>query len=338
MKDLVSIIVPVYNASLYLERLNHSLVNQSYKNLEIIYVNDGSTDNSLEILYEFKNNDDRILIVNQENSGPAISRNTGLIYSTGKYVTFADSDDFIDYNMIEKMYQKIIEEEAEIVICNYRDIFVDGTIARVNNNAANFYGNSIYQNPELLFIKPAVWNKMIKKDLIYLNDIKFEKAHIGEDLAFTLKLLSKTNKVVGITDVLYNYVLHQNTISRTYDLKVLDLLDSLDNIQNYFKEQQLLESFKEEIDYIIIQNILYQITKVPLIKENESQIYQELVEYLLKIDNLYKNKYVKRSLVYSIIIRLFPKKFFVFNPVSQCFLRLVSTSDVAYKLMRKLDK
>lgn len=121
-KNLVSVIVPVYNAEHFIEKCIHSILNQSYKNIELILVNDGSTDNSVKICDSFAKIDNRIKLIHQANSGPSVARNNGIYNAKGKYIQFIDADDYIEENMIETLVNEM-EKGLDIVICGYKRIF-----------------------------------------------------------------------------------------------------------------------------------------------------------------------------------------------------------------------
>lgn len=330
----VSIIVPVYNAQNYLKKLNESLINQTYKNIEIIYVNDGSEDGSLAILEDFSRNYDNISVIDQPNQGGSIARNNGLNVAKGDYVFFCDADDYIEKNFIEKMISKALITQADIVVCNYRDVYPNTTIARENKFASNFSGESVIENPKILFIKPAVWNKIFKKSLFIEHKIKFEETQIAQDLCTTLKLLAVAKKISKIDDILYNYVLHDNSISRSYDKRILDIIISVNSLRNFYIDKGLYEKYKNEIDFVSLQNILYQMTKIPLIKEKKD-IYKELLSYLKQIST--ENKYFKKSLSYKVCYFIFSRPLLFMNKITQTSVKFVFTNPIMYKIIRALE-
>lgn len=335
--SMVSIIVPVYNAGNNLYKLNESLVAQTYKNIEIIYVNDGSSDNSLDILQSFLQNDNRIRVIDQVNMGGSAARNTGLNAATGDFLYFCDADDYIELDTIEKLYAAANLNQADIVICNYRDVSPSGEIVRENKKASIFEGQNVTENPEILFLKPAVWNKLFKKTLFTDAEIVFKDTRIGQDLSTTLRLLIGAKKIIGIPDVLYNYVLHDNTISRSYDKRILDTIKALNIIKDFYKSQNVYEIYQEEFEFIAIQNILYQMTKIPLLKSDKKEVYQQLVSYLDQFKQLNQNKYLKRSLIYKIVFKTFKTNWIFNNIITQQSIKFVNTSPLVYKLLRKLD-
>lgn len=333
----VSIIVPVYNAGNNLYKLNQSLVTQTYEDIEIIYVNDGSRDNSLEILQSFAQTDERIKVVDQVNMGGSAARNTGLNAASGEFLYFCDADDYIELDTIEKLCTAAKKNQADIVICNYRDVAPSGDIVRENRKASIFKGQNVTENPEILFLKPAVWNKLFKKSLFTDAEILFKDTRIGQDLSTTLRLLIGAKKIIGIPDVLYNYVLHDNTISRSYDKRILDTIKALNIIKDFYESKNVYEIYQEEFEFIAIQNILYQMTKIPLLKSDKKEVYQKLTGYLNQFPNLKQNKYLKRSLIYRVVFMTFTTGWIFNNVLTQQSIKFVNTSPLVYKLLRKLD-
>jgi glycosyltransferase involved in cell wall biosynthesis len=210
-KPLISILVPVYNTSLYLRECLDSLISQTISDIEIVCVNDGSTDNSLEILKEYQEKDKRIRIVDKVNGGLPTARNSGLDNALGEYIGFVDSDDYVSKNMYETMYQAAIKNVSDIVICG-AEIFPSMP------KAADWLYDVLSPNDityktfskQLLFqekgVKPFLWRYLIKRNLIEENHIRFqEDIIIGEDLAFQFKILPKAKGVTLLSDKLYHY-------------------------------------------------------------------------------------------------------------------------------------
>ena len=159
----VSIIVPVYNMEKRLNKCLDSIINQTYKNIEIIVINDGSKDNSLDIIKSY--HDDRIKIINQDNQGISVARNNGIKASSGDYLCFVDSDDYIETNMIDELVNKISIDKSDIVVCDY--YMFDETNKKVMNVGYDgLFGGSLYDNPNMIRdIDYAPWNKIYKKEL-----------------------------------------------------------------------------------------------------------------------------------------------------------------------------
>ncbi len=204
--EKVSVIIPVYNSENQIEACLDSILKQTYTNIEIICINDGSLDNTQNRLEEYSKKDSRIIIVNKENSGASTSRNIGIERSTGKYITFVDSDDTIEENMIEVLMNELAEKESEIVLCNFYYV----TNNRIKNKASK--RKSFINRKEFLkkfhnyytktLINPP-WNKIYIKDKIKHN---FDSSLIlGEDLDFNIKYFNGIERVAIVDEYLYNY-------------------------------------------------------------------------------------------------------------------------------------
>lgn len=206
----VSVIVPIYNVEKYLAKCLNSLINQTLKEIEIICVNDGSTDNSLKILENFEKNDSRIKVVSQQNMGLSGARNTGLNIATGEYIGFVDSDDWVDLEFFEKLYNVAKENSADISCAGFkrRGKFLSTT--RISYKKVKVYEDI---NDKILAIgipeHNYIWNK------IYLNDkwnFKFQDGRYFEDMAISIKILHALKKMVTVPNVYYNYRRTPNSI------------------------------------------------------------------------------------------------------------------------------
>lgn len=221
----VSIIVPVYNVEKYLSRCMDSLINQTFKEIEIIAVNDGSTDNSLEILHRYVKNDKRIRNINCENMGVSNARNVGVRESRGDFIVFIDSDDWIDNDMIEVMYENIDVENLDLVICTYIREFGDYSKEKI----LDFPEESIYKEhevksellrrligpigieiskPENLDALGTVWGKIYKSSVLKDNGIEFIDLKIigsGEDVLFNINVFNNVKKAKFLNRPMYHY-------------------------------------------------------------------------------------------------------------------------------------
>ena len=215
-QDLISVIVPIYNVKKYLEECISSIINQTYKNLEIILVDDGSKDNSPRICDEISKKDSRIKVIHKENGGISDTRNVGISNSTGKYIQFIDSDDFMEDNMIETLHKDIVENGADVTMCSYY-LFKDG----IKTTDAT-YEKEIYNKEQILQeilldekIRSYAWNKLFKRNLF--DGIKFPKGKVFEDIYIIPLVLEKAEKVVFNNIPLYYYrqregsILHKQT-------------------------------------------------------------------------------------------------------------------------------
>ncbi len=215
--DLISIVVPIYKVEDYLEDCVSSILNQTYKNLEIILVDDGSPDNCGKMCDEFQKKDNRIQVIHKENGGLSDARNAGIEIATGKYIMFVDSDDLMEITACEKLYNEAESKKADMVIGNFIYVDDDGTpwSSEVfpKSKYKNFklsikdYGDSFY------VMNSAVWNKIFRLDFIRKNEMKFVVGIPGEDAPFTTLYFIKSENVYYIDDVVYKYRQRANTSS-----------------------------------------------------------------------------------------------------------------------------
>src|SRR5574344_234876 len=212
----VSVIVPVYNVEKYIGKCLDSLVNQTLKDIEIIVVNDGSTDNSEEIIKEYKKNYNNIIYAKKENGGLSDARNFGLVYATGEYIAFVDSDDFVDKTIYEKMYAKAKETESDYVEC---DFYWSYPMKKTSNAYKNKLDTGIrYANKKemMTYARVVAWNKLIKREIIK------EKFPVGmhyEDIEFFFKLIPNIKKFAFVEEPLVYYVQREGSLVNKQDVK-----------------------------------------------------------------------------------------------------------------------
>lgn len=243
MSELISVIVPVYNVEKYLDKCLNSLFNQSYSNIEIIAVNDCSTDSSLEILNSYSDRKNLKIINLEKNSGLSAVRNVGLEAASGDLISFVDSDDWLDEDFYRVMLEAMLKYDADVAVCG---------IKRVRNNRERFYlkfeseicAEDKFEIFRLCNIPSScyVWNKLYKSSLIRENNMKFIEGVVYEDLYFTPELLFNAHKVVSVPNVYYYYRRRQEAITGKKSVK---------NENDYVVAQQWAEKFLEEhgIDY-----------------------------------------------------------------------------------------
>lgn len=269
----LSIIVPVYNVEKYLPKCLESLTNQTLKDIEIICVNDGSMDNSLAILKEFASKDSRIKIIDNQHQGVAKTRNTGIEQSTGEYIGFVDSDDYIDIDFFEKLYNSATKSNSDIAIASILK----------HKNFFNIY-NAKYTKEEIaITIQDKIklcedkkhfffyaWNKIYHSGFIKENNIKFSEGQIYEDVMFAIRALYYSNKIISVSKTKYHYVEHENSLTKYKD-------------KTGGKEQDLVKAYSELQEFCNSKNI---------------EIPERLNYYTKKnfgfIFNLYEGKYQKK--------------------------------------------
>ena len=312
----VSIIVPAYNVEQYIEKCLQSLVNQTLKEIEIIVVNDGSTDGTKQKIEEFLiKYPDKIKYLEKENGGLSDARNYGIPHAKGKYIGFVDSDDYVELNMFEEMYKKAEEEQADMVECDF--------IWEYPNKKRIDVGR-IYQTKKEAFIYARVvaWNKLIKKETLEIANIKFPKGLRYEDTEFFYKLLPSLNKISFVKIPMVHYIQRSNSIANTQNERVKEIFEIWDNIIEFYKQNRLFEEYKNEIEYtytrFLLCSSLLRIVKVKdkkVRKELEKRTWEELNKNfpdwkkntILKKEQGAKNLYMKT--VNKVTFKIFCKFF-----------------------------
>lgn len=291
--NLVSIIVPVYNVEKYIKKCLTSLVNQSYSNIEIICVNDGSTDKSLNIILEYKELYSGIIkIINKTNGGLGDARNAGLLKAQGEFIIFIDSDDWIEENTIEMMVENICENNSDIVVCGLRRVDEEGNeLSNEQNNLQPIYDSF----RSLVNIAPAAWNKMYRRKLFVENNILYPVGLWYEDLPTTSKLFMCSNKITSINVICINYLQRTNSISYSYDERARDIFIVLNEI-NEFNKLKFNNKFNLEVEYLyIIHTIFAHLFRSVILNKNDlKKEINYTKSYLEKFNKqYYKNKYLK---------------------------------------------
>ncbi len=293
----VSIIVPIYNAYLYLSKCLETLVTQTYKNIEIILINDGSTDNSEEIVNLYLRKFDNIIYIKDTNHGQGHARNVGLEKATGDLITFVDSDDYVNVTMVEKLVNAL--GDSDISVCD---------ITKIDSTKQIYFKNHInYGNDQVSFMlsHPGPVAKIYKKEI--LKDHKFMEGVYYEDLAFTTTLSKKVHKVSYVTEPLYFYIIHDNS---TMQQRVwTDKLDDVFKVMDYITSR--LSDYKDELEYLYIEHYLYSCS-LRFIDYPEGKDRLSKVEKLMEsYPEWSKNKYYQqKSKKFKIICMLASKKMY----------------------------
>lgn len=291
---LVSIIVPIYNVEEYLNCCVESIVNQTYSNLEIILVDDGSPDNCPKICDEWAEKDNRIKVVHKENGGLSDARNAGLEVATGEIVSFIDSDDWIEPNMFETMLNRMIEDDSDIVSCGVKWVEENGKVIRKDTVLNNLVLNPNFAMKELIndrALKQHVCNKIYKYELI--KDIPFEKGKYHEDVFWSYQIVGKAKKISIIIDSFYNYVQRSNSImGEAFSEKRLDALDA-----NELRCEYMKKNFPELYDnaiYVYISSCHYQLQCA--VRANQSKA---IIDNIKQRNEYRKNGHPTRGITFK---------------------------------------
>ena len=247
----ISIIVPIYNAEKYIKKCVDSLVNQTKKELEFILVNDGSTDDTEKVIKSYK--DKRINYFKNKNQGIGKTRNFGIEKATGKYIMFLDSDDYLELNTCEVLYNTAEKEKSDLVICDFYKVYENNKVEEIE--LPSFKPTTLKKSPNLLLdINLAPWNKLYKSELIKDNNLRFIENLKYEDAPFVSIALDKANKISKVDRCLNYYVIHGNSETTVRDKRVFDILKIVDIIRSYFKDKKHIKEVLDKLTVRIITN------------------------------------------------------------------------------------
>lgn len=312
----VSIIVPVYNVEAYLAKCLDGLIKQTLKEIEIIVVNDGATDGSQKIIDEYLKKSDRIKAYIKENGGLSDARNYGLTFTTGEYIGFVDSDDFVEVDMYEILYEKAKEMDSDVVECNLRHTYKDYEDIEI--------GKEIYdKNEMLMFGRSVVWNKIYKRDWLLGTAITFPKGLIYEDVEFFIKLVPHIKQYDYIEAAPIHYVQRSSSLNNKSSMKTLDILKILDNIREYYVKMEYYKEYEEPMEFffarILLCSSVSRMCKIPdhrlrneALKKNFDFLIDKFPMWkknkILNMQKSYQGLYMRsvNKITYRIYSRIFP--------------------------------
>lgn len=283
---LVSIVVPVYNADKYLEKTIESFINQTYKQIEIILVNDGSTDNSQQIIDEYAKKDERISSITTENKGAPHARNTGLDSANGEFIVFFDADDVMLPDEITILCSGL-GEDIDLVIGSRNKITEDGRIFQTDKLKDGVFDPKSDDIKYLINISPFPNNKLYSKKVLIDNKIRFHDIRIAQDANLYLKYLSVCKNVRTISQSVCLYRVVDNSISRTYSKKVIDIINCEEDISQFTKEYGADKSFISAMNTVFIKYCYGQIMKIGFMKDISAreEVLNTIGEYVLRLVN-----------------------------------------------------
>lgn len=310
----VSVIVPVYNVEKYLDRCLESLVNQTLSDIEIIVINDGSKDSSLDIINKYlKNYKDKMKLIDQKNCGISVARNNGIKIAQGKYLGFVDSDDFVDVSMFEKLYNSIEKSKSDIVVCNYLKYQDKNNILKIDV-VKNVHSDNIYKSPDMInSIDYAPWNKLYKRELF--DNIEFPVNKKYEDLNTILKVFLNAKSISTLNSYLYFYRVNELGETLTINNKVGDILFIIDDLLKYSKSQDKYYLLEDEFKKMAVDKLFYYLILSYQLKDKHY-----IMEFRNNIINLL-NKNFKNW-----------KKYFIFNSDFDFTFKLIAINNHLFKL------
>lgn len=311
-KDLVSVVIPIYRVEKYLRRCLDSVISQSYENIEIILVNDGSDDHCHEICLEYKEKDDRIVYIQKENGGLSDARNTGIKASRGKYITFVDSDDTIGTDYVKQLYETLIENDADISLCGYTVMYDNGSvISHFSDKKMVLSQKDALEKLEYQedFDSASV-AKLYKRELF--DKVLFPVGKIFEDSFTTYKFFLECEKIACNMVSQYNYLIRSNSIlTAEFSMKKLTLIDAYDEMGKAIvqKYPNLEDAAIRGYVYSRISTLRQMINCSPRLKDIENKIRKEILKYR---KNILRNKRVNKRDKTAVIILLFGTNVFRF--------------------------
>ena len=283
-ENLISVIVSIYNIEKYISRAVKSICAQTYNNLEIILVDDGSTDNSGKICDEYAQKDARIRVIHKKNGGLSSARNEGIKIATGEYIAFVDGDDWVDTSMYEDMLKAMHTYDADIAICNYKAVGKEHTIDTSTDDITVFEGREVLkvfvEEDERYQIQNAAWNKLYKRSL--MGDLRFPEGKLFEDIVYTTKLLAGSKRAVYVNKAYYNYIFDRSD-SIMNSKKVERLLT--DQVPAYKEKGEFLLSIGEKELFLTHQFFFYKrmLLHYKEAKEKKPEGYQDFIKKLRKV-------------------------------------------------------
>ncbi len=257
MEPKVSVVVPVYGVEKYLRKCLDSLVSQTYQNLEILVVNDGSPDRCQEIIddftYRFPN---KVIGLKKENGGLSDARNFGLNHASGEYLGFIDSDDYVESTMIEKMVQSAVDNNSDLVICDLEYVWEDGSREAQHMSGIHFFKDEPLKN--CLFLSPLfAWNKLYRKEFFIASGLTYPKGLWYEDIPVTVPLFAMAEKVSYVNEVFIHYLQRKSSIMGSgYDPRMFHIFTELESVYKTFEDKNLLDKYHDELEYLYIEHFL----------------------------------------------------------------------------------
>jgi glycosyltransferase involved in cell wall biosynthesis len=277
--------MPVYNSEEFLRDTINDILHQTYKDFELICIDDGSTDNSLKILMDFAKNDNRIIIFHKKKENAGQARNSGFKFAKGEYVIFLDADDRFESTLLEKMYNQINKMSSDICVCN-ADKFKDDTSEFINSNlllSTRIPRKTVFNHKNLkanlyLFCTPCPWNKIFKKSFLKKNHIQFQNLPRANDLFFTYYALTKAKKITTINEKLVHYRIGtENSLQSTTDKTPFSSTKALLRLKNQLNKDGLFSGYiKQSFTNMAINNCIYNL------KSLKDKTGKKVVLYWLK--------------------------------------------------------
>lgn len=298
----LSVIIPVYNVEAYLRRCLDSIIRQTFVSYEVIIVNDGSTDGSESIINEYRDKDKRIRILTQENRGLSEARNAGLNVACGEYVAFIDSDDYVDHTMFQKMMQQVIEQDADIVVCQFYKVSLSRECRFITEEVKHSFENMLASK-----LYAVAWNKIYKKSLFVDNQIRYPAKLYHEDVATTFKLYYYAKRILHVKEGLYYWQERESSISNHITLKHIDDFFTIFTISRLFLvKHRIYEKYKKEYlrrCCVYVGQLVKRIQNARLDTQQTAVLEQSIVDHLDQSDYLSDENFIQ-LLQYDLMVAM----------------------------------
>ena len=284
MDTKVSIVVPVYNAEKYIKDTLDSVLGQTYRNIEVICVDDGSSDSTLSILKEYADKDSRVIILSQKNQYAGIARNNGLAHASGDYIMFLDSDDIFEKNMVSYLIDIATKRDTDIIVFGYWR-FIGSTKKRrpVRNHYKNHLLCASDEIKDDIFqiTRSLPWDKFIKMDFLRETGIQYQGTKVNNDIFFNRTLITEANRLYFTTKRFVNYrIENDNSLQGKLNKNPTDFLTGIIGIHDELSKRGTLSIFKNSFDKMVLSDILAHLRRVNTYYEYET-IIKRIIEYNL---------------------------------------------------------
>lgn len=311
-KDLISVILPIYNVEKYLSRCLDSVIGQTHKNIEIILVDDGSTDNSYKICEEYAKNDKRIVIIHKENGGLSDARNVGIKKAKGDYITLIDSDDYVEKDYVEFLYKLIKDNNSQMSVCGHTVLYENGK--KIKKETHEHLVLSAKKTLEKILyddgIDLSAWAKMYEKKLF--DKVQYPKGRYFEDSATTYLLVDECKKIAVGSESKYNYIIRNNSITTAlFSPKKMELITSTEEMTSYVKSKY--PDLKAAAERRLMYAYLSTLSQLANSKFRHKKEENELMKYIkLNRKNVLKNKRLNKRDRVALYTTMFGFSFFKF--------------------------
>ncbi len=337
--ELISIIVPVYNAEKYIVKTIESIKKQTYKNLEVIFINDGSTDNSKLLIEQ---NYPEAILVNQENKGLGGAVNSGILKASGKYFyTLAADDELIHSDSISRM-SKFLKNSPDIVFSDILE--VSAKFQSYINTTKGLNEGIIDVDDEvrrmLIFAKPTNAAKLYRIDFFKEHSFEFSNnLKIAIDSELNYRAYAVVKKIAVLKEASYIYNVNLDSVSHQYSSKIVDIVKAFKNIEDYYEKNNFIEKFGTELKYVLYSHLCFQIAKLPFIQNKDQRVMASRIlyeEFDMRRKTLANNEYYDKSIYLKVLTLFYRIKITNIPLFSKLFCNLIVGESKLVKFIKRI--